>query len=86
MSITRGQILFTRDGRVMGNAIVLRLDESQEGVIYRCRSDFGNTFSMLESELVKQFYTLRQGVPHCSEPEQHYNDQLEKLVFLDVSE
>jgi hypothetical protein len=55
----KGLTLFTKDGRVCGNAIVTGDAESHPdlGKIWPIETDFGNTARLIQSEINDQFYT-----------------------------
>lgn len=78
-----GQILFTKDGRHTGNAIVLDWKSiTGLGRVYRCRTDFGNEISMTIREIDNQFYTSKNGEVRQCHPAEHWADQLIKLGEL----
>lgn len=56
-----GSVLFTKDGRMTGNAIIDYVHDfiTNDGVVntlYNCISDAGNVFYLTEKQLKKQFY------------------------------
>lgn len=60
MNIEPGKQLFTRDGRQVGNGIVVGEQEhmfSNLGKVWVVETDFGNTMNLTEREL-EQFYYL----------------------------
>lgn len=52
-----GRALYTKDGRKIGNAIIVGIDEHDElGLVAEIRTDFGNTARMTRDELDARFY------------------------------
>jgi len=59
-----GTVLLTKDGRKVGNAIVLRMETSY-GLTYNVvKTDFGNIIKLKDSEIRELFYI---DVPRVSE-------------------
>lgn len=52
MKIQRGTLLYTRDGRKIGNAIVLQVED--DGI--KIKTSFGNVRTLTEGELVASFH------------------------------
>jgi hypothetical protein len=52
----RGTILLTKDGRKIGNAIVLSKKEKDDWVFYTVKTDFGNVVTFTKYELKELFY------------------------------
>ncbi len=78
-----GQLLFTRDGRYTGNAIVTAVEEvAGLPPIYHCRTDFGNEIAMTAMTMAFNFH-----VDPDSEydPKLQLDEQIEKLNKLKES-
>lgn len=62
-----GTVLYTRDGRNIGNSIVTGVEtESKIGsrvIVYHGETDFGNRWRMTGSEIDSYFHTRRGSVP-----------------------
>lgn len=51
-----GRVLFTKDGRKIGNAIVLNIEQVEDAPIVTIETDFGNIVKLTEDEVVKDFH------------------------------
>jgi hypothetical protein len=81
-----GQILFTKDGRKTGNAIVTGKEFIDGfGEVYFCRTDFGNTLRLTTAELVRNFYQLKNGEAFMYNPLEQLKEQREKLSEFSVN-
>lgn len=57
-----GQVLWTRDGRVCGNALVTELWTTASGVrIYTLVTDFGNRLMLMQAEIQRLFHLAQLG-------------------------
>lgn len=57
MKLTKGSILYTKDGRKIGNGIITDvLDMPILGTMYRIKTDFGNIKTYFENEIDELFY------------------------------
>ena len=63
--LENGTILQTKDGRKIGNAIIISVEEikiryrtkdERITTLYRMETDFGNTFKMIRAEIDELFY------------------------------
>jgi len=80
--ITIGTRLYTKDGRLMGNGIVVDRYTFPVGYnIYLVKTDFGNMVTMGKHQILNQFYIAGDVV----EPKKQLSDQLtllDKVVEL----
>lgn len=71
--IQPGLQLFTKDGRRVGNAIVLtRIDDPPPGVaeLWLCETDFGSRFAFVPKEIDDEFWThAKDGTQRITDPE-----------------
>lgn len=53
-----GKVLFTKDGRLTGNAVIGDSFHSRiiDETIYACLTDFGNIIELSENQIYNQFY------------------------------
>ncbi len=55
-----GVQLCTKDGRILGNAVVIDVSPSkylpEKTLVAKCMTDMGNQFTFTERELMEQFY------------------------------
>ena len=70
--ILAGQPLFTKDGRIMGNARVTEVSEQNGQSCYGIVTDFGNTAQLTAREIQNNFYLQRP----------HENEQLPRVEQL----
>ncbi|TPG89812.1 hypothetical protein EAH72_31020 [Pseudomonas caspiana] len=70
--ILAGQPLFTKDGRIMGNARVTGVSDQKGESCYSIVTDFGNTAQLNAREIKNNFYLQRP----------HENDQLPRVEQL----
>jgi hypothetical protein len=70
MKLDINHILYTKDGREIGNAIVIHNEGygADGEIVYIIKTDYGNECTLNESELCKLFYTER-GKKSVSTPE-----------------
>jgi hypothetical protein len=66
VKITYGMLLYTRDGRHIGNATIIgKVDVSaywpNAPIVYKIETDYGNTAGMAEEEIRSAFYLERLG-------------------------
>ncbi len=60
MSLVKGSLLYTKDGRKIGNGIVINvLDLPVLGKTCIVKTDFGNTVTLSEAEVERQFYVSK---------------------------
>ncbi len=79
--LQEGHILFTKDGRHTGNAVVLSSKEVAElGTVYKCRTDFGNIINLTMREVESLFYLQKCKVNWISSPDLQLSDQLALLT------
>jgi hypothetical protein len=72
-----GRILYTRDGRSVGNGIILKRDYSSYlGVVYTVKTDFGNLIRLTRREINSLFY-----LGTVAHPQKQLHDQL-RLLYL----
>ena len=71
------QSLLTKDGRIIGNAIVVSKADTSLGVLYTIETDFGNTALLDEEEISAWF--------HWGEPMEYkaWNLRRRELLFPD---
>lgn len=84
-----GQILYTKDGRRIGNAIVTgSYPHDKLGTVYFARTDFGNKVVLTEKEIHDEFYVtgLDEYQPVTDNPVTRLHEQLDKLVELEAIE
>lgn len=78
-----GQLLKTKDGREIGNAIVTKAEwkeyQHYTGWFYTIRTDFGNTAYFMEKEIEDRFH-INKG--EICDPAEQIKDQLYKLTNL----
>lgn len=53
-----GQRLATKDGRVFGNGIVVRVDMYPRDIYYLIETDFGNQMAMTDLEIIENFHIM----------------------------
>jgi hypothetical protein len=70
--ILAGQPLYTKDGRIMGNARVTGVSDQNGESCYSIVTDFGNTARLNAREIRNNFYLQRP----------HENDQLPRVEQL----
>ena len=87
MKLKIGQHLFTRDGRVHGNAIITAVHDNKLGTRYDFETDFGNVGRSLNTAEVHEAYytTDRDGEVRISELERWRGDrnQIRKDAHLE---
>lgn len=76
-----GQHLFTKDGRIIGNAIITETKQDPElGLLSRFQTDFGNGDSWLTlREIENWWWTERDGQPVISNLARWLHDRAEKI-------
>jgi len=60
-----GLILYTKDGRNIGNAIIIYYKDN----IYTLKTDFGNIVHFSYQEIIDWFYLSKDGFEHRVRPE-----------------
>jgi len=72
-----GTVLCTRDGRNVGNGIILKRDYSNYfGVVYAVKTDFGNLIFLTREEINSMFY-----IGDVTIPQKQLREQL-RLLYL----
>lgn len=56
MNLQIGQHLFTRDGRKLGNALIVESAQHPVGTVWTCETDFGRWFDFTPAEIESYFY------------------------------
>lgn len=67
MPIKVNNLLKTKDGRVIGNAIVI-----EAGFINRIKTDYGNECSKTEAEIKELFYVEEMDEQHALHPHKFF--------------
>lgn len=76
-----GQHLFTRDGRIRGNAIITgHIDHPELGDVWSIKTDFGNASKLTTKEIEGWYHTMRDGAPFISETARWEEDR-RNLLF-----
>ncbi len=69
-------VLYTKDGRRMGNAIIVRVETSMRKdyglkTIYHIKTDYGNDAKMTEGEIQNEFHISEYDLVNMGSPHKH---------------
>lgn len=86
MDLEKGNRLFTKDGRKVGNGIVSEVEADEFGVVvYQVITDFGNTMSLTAGELNNLYWLTNDNDfsdPYKNDIMEWLGDKVRKVLSI----